>query len=375
MKQSSRLKETPAIKRRATRAVFKGAVQVGGGAPISVQSMTTTETRQVDATIRQIRSLERIGCDIVRVAAPSREDARAIAKIKSAVRIPVVADVHFNWRLAIEAIEAGADCVRVNPGNLGAARNARAVFDAARAAGISVRIGVNSGSIRERKGAHVVGPRGTAQLMVEKITDYLRLAERCGLDQVLVSAKCADALETIEVNRAIARATDCPIHLGVTAAGTFETALVRNSVGLGVLLAEGIGDTIRVSITGKPGDEVLAGHEILDSLHLGRPRPRLVACPTCGRCRIDLVRIARKVRRRLATVKAPIEVAVMGCVVNGPGEASEADVGIAGGKGYGLLFRKGRQAVKVPEKQLLERLFEAIEEIAAEADSQSGGTR
>ena len=353
-------------KRRPTRAVMKGSVQVGGGAPVSVQSMTTTETRRVEETIRQIRRLERVGCDIVRVAAATTEDARAIARIKPAVKAPIVADVHFNHRLALAAIEAGADCVRVNPGNLGPVRNARAVFDAARAAGVSVRIGVNSGSIRKRKGVRVVGPGRSAKMMTDHLLRTLRIAERCRLDQVVMSAKCADVLETIETNRLIAGQTDCPLHLGVTAAGPSETALVRNALGVGVLLAEGIGDTIRVSITGKPVDEVLAGHEILGALGLGRPRARLVACPTCGRCRINLTQLARKVRRRLATVTAPIEVAVMGCVVNGPGEATEADVGIAGANGYGVLFRKGHKTVKVPEEQLLDRLFEAIEEIAGE---------
>ena len=351
------------ITRRQTRKIFKGRVPVGGGAPISVQSMTTTETRRVDETVRQIRRLERVGCDIVRVAVPTAEDAAAVGKIKARVKLPVVADIHFDYRLAVKAIESGADCVRINPGNLGGLRKARAVFDAARTAGIPVRIGVNSGSIRPRKGGIPMGRKRVPPLMADKLLDYVSCAERAGLSAIVLSAKCSDVRDTIETNRLIAERTDWPIHLGVTAAGTSEPALVRNSVALGVLLAEGIGDTIRVSMTAPPEEEVLAGLEILSSLGLAPERARLISCPTCGRCAINLQALARKVRRRLARVRAPITVAVMGCVVNGPGEAAEADLGIAGGKGFGLFFRRGRKPVKVPEEELTRVLFEAIDRI------------
>jgi len=354
------------IGRRRTRPVYKGAVQIGGGAPVSVQSMTTTETRRVDETVRQARRLARAGCDIVRVAVPTMADARAVREIVERVKAPIVADIHFNPKLAIASIEAGAHCVRINPGNLGGLRAARGVFDAAKAAGISVRIGVNSGSIRGRRGVMPVGRRRTAKMMAERLLAYAHSAEKRGLDQLVLSAKSADVAETIDTNRLVARQTDWPIHLGVTAAGPPETALVRNAVGLGILLADGIGDTVRVSMTGDPVDEVLAGREILASLGLGGPRAELISCPTCGRCKIDLIKLARKVRRRLAGVRVPLKVAVMGCVVNGPGEAAEADVGIAGGKGRGLLFRRGRKPVSVPEGQLAPKLFEAIDEMIDE---------
>jgi len=357
------------IPRRKTRKVFKGSVPVGGGAPISVQSMTTTQTRRVDETVRQIRRLERVGCDIVRVAAATMEDALAVAKIKPCVALPIVADIHFNHRLALKAIESGADCVRINPGNLGGLRKARMVFAAARAAGIPVRIGVNSGSIRARKGGVPVGRRRIPELMASKLLEYVASAERAGLEAIVLSAKCSDVFDTVETNRLIAERTDWPIHLGVTAAGTPDTALVSNSIALGLLLAEGIGDTIRVSMTAPPEEEVLAGLEILSSLRLAPERARLISCPTCGRCSIDLPALARKVRRRLARVRVPIKVAVMGCVVNGPGEAAEADLGIAGGKGFGLFFRRGRKPVKVPEGELTRVLFEEIERIERDAAS------
>jgi len=352
--------------RRKTKKIYKGKVAVGGGSRISVQSMTTTPTHRVDETVRQIKRLEAVGCDIARVAVPTEKDAAALSKIRERVNVPIVADIHFSHRLAIKAIEAGADCVRVNPGNLGGLNKAREVFAAARRHGISVRIGVNSGSIRPRKGGVPVGRKPIAELMAETIMKYAASAERTGLDQIILSAKCANVIETIETNRLIARGTDWPIHLGVTAAGTPETALVRNSIGIGILLAEGIGDTIRVSMTASPVEEVLAGLEILDSLGLAPERARLISCPTCGRCSINLEALARKVRKRIARVRTPISVAVMGCVVNGPGEASEADVGIAGGKGFGLFFERGKKTVKVPEEKLTAVLFEAIDRIERE---------
>ncbi|MFO7900948.1 MAG: flavodoxin-dependent (E)-4-hydroxy-3-methylbut-2-enyl-diphosphate synthase [Planctomycetota bacterium] len=350
------------IPRRETRAVFKGDVQVGGGAPVTVQSMTTTHTEDVAGTVGQIGELAELGCQIIRVAVPTLDAARAIGHIRAQIGLPLVADIHFDHRLALASIGQGADCIRINPGNLRSRDDVAEVVRAARDAGISIRVGVNSGSVRERKGLEIADRGGDlAGLMVEAAREHCAMIESLGFGDVVVSLKASDVPTTLAANRAFAEQTDYPLHLGVTEAGTAATGTVKSAVGIGTLLAEGIGDTIRVSLTGRPHDEVRVGHEILRSLGLEHRGIEIVSCPTCGRCEIDLARLVDEVRRKLPPTEQPLTVAVMGCVVNGPGEAAEADVGIAGGKGFGFLFRGGKKLRKVPEGRLADALVREIE--------------
>jgi len=350
--------------RRPSRSVRVGTVEIGGGAPITVQSMTTTPTSDVRATVDQIRQLEECGCQIVRVAVAQKEDALALAEIRKEVPIPVVADVHFNPDLAVLAIEQGADKVRMNPGNMKNARKLERLADVIRERGTPVRIGVNSGSVRERgKGGRIDTSSDAVELMVESLLQSISFFEERGCHQLVLSLKSSSVQETIEGYRRIAGLTDLPLHVGVTAAGPPDIGVVRNAVGIGTLLAMGIGDTIRVSLTGPPEKEVLAGIEILRSLGLRRGGIRLVSCPTCSRCQTDLVGLVEDVRRRLPRTKKELTVAVMGCIVNGPGEAREADVGIVAGKVHGFLFRPGLEAQRVPPNEVVERLVEAVEEI------------
>ncbi|MFH1732488.1 MAG: flavodoxin-dependent (E)-4-hydroxy-3-methylbut-2-enyl-diphosphate synthase [Planctomycetota bacterium] len=357
------------MERRKTRAVFKGRVQVGGGAPVSVQSMTTTHTEDVAGTVRQIHELDEAGCDIIRVAIPTMNAARAIAEIKKQICIPLVADIHFDHRLALESIKQGADCVRINPGNMRSEDDVAEVVGAAKDAGISMRVGVNSGSIRPRAGMEVRGTDDLAGLMVEAALRHCEFIESLGFGDVILSLKASDVPATIAANRAVAARCDYPIHLGVTAAGPLEVATVKSAVGIGGLLAEGIGDTIRVSLTGPPIGEVRLGHEILRAVGLEEAGLEIISCPTCGRCDIDLAALVEEVRARLPPSDSPLRIAIMGCVVNGPGEAAEADVGIAGGKGFGFLFRGGRKLRKVPESELADAL---LDEIAVMLDSAGG---
>ncbi len=352
------------MERRKTRAVWKGSVQVGGGAPVSVQSMTKTHTEDVAATVRQIRELEDLGCQIIRVAVPTRKAASAIASIKKEIRIPLVADIHFDHNLALEAIRSGADCIRINPGNMRSRDDVEAVVRAAKDAGVSIRVGVNSGSVRPRDGSDS-GDADLVMLMVDAALRHCEFIESVGFRDLIVSLKASDVMSTVEANRAFAAKCDIPLHLGVTEAGTIESATVKSAVGIGALLAEGIGDTIRVSLTGPPHDEVRIGHDILRAVGLERGGVDSISCPTCGRCEIDLAGLVAEVRRRMPRVDVPLKVAVMGCVVNGPGEAAEADVGVAGGKGFGFVFRGGRKLRKVPEERLAEELLREIEDIVA----------
>jgi len=340
------------IKRRKTRAVWIGDVQVGGGAPVSVQSMTTTHTHDIAATVRQIKRIEKAGCDIIRVAVPDMRAADALAEIKGRINIPLVADVHFRYDLCMRAIEQCVDALRMNPGNMPDIRKARDVARAAKAKGIPIRIGVNSGSVRAKgeESADLV------KLMVKRALQYCGWFESVGFKDIVISLKASDCMETMEAYRAVAGRCDYPLHLGVTAAGPPDGALVKSAVAIGGLLSEGIGDTIRVSFTGPPEEEVRAGIEILKALGLRRRGIEIVSCPTCGRCEIDLVRIVKKVKAELEGLDGDLRVAVMGCVVNGPGEAREADVGIAGGKGFGYLFKRGRKVRKVAEKQMVSAL-------------------
>ncbi|MBI5906389.1 MAG: flavodoxin-dependent (E)-4-hydroxy-3-methylbut-2-enyl-diphosphate synthase [Deltaproteobacteria bacterium] len=337
--------------RRKTRRILVGGVPVGGGAPVSVQSMTNTDTRDIRATLAQIRSLAREGCDIVRVAVPDAEAARAFRKIKARSPLPVVADIHFDHRLAIACADAGADALRINPGNIGGERNTLLVLEAAKANRIPVRIGVNAGSVEKDLLAKHGGP--TPAALVDSASRFLRICGKARFRDLKFSLKASDVRTTIEAYRRFSRRYPYPLHVGVTEAGTVFSGTVKSSVGIGVLLEEGIGDTLRVSLTGPPEEEVRVGWQILKSLGLRRRGPEFVSCPTCGRVSIDIVAIASEIERRLSDLPVPITVAVMGCAVNGPGEAKGADVGVAGGKGEGLIFLKGKVLRKVREKDIV----------------------
>jgi (E)-4-hydroxy-3-methylbut-2-enyl-diphosphate synthase len=346
------------IKRRVSRQIRVGSVAVGGTATITVQSMTNTPTGDSAATVAQIRRLEAAGCDIVRVAVPDAAAARAIAVIKAQVRIPVIADVHFDSRLAIAAANSGADGLRINPGNIGGPKKVKAVVDCARDRGIPIRIGVNSGSLEKDLLKKYNG--ATSEGMVASAMRHIELLRSHDFHDIKVSLKASDVRRTVAAYRQLAALTELPLHLGVTEAGTLFSGLVKSALGIGTLLAEGIGDTLRVSLTRDPVEEVRAGYEILAALDIRRRGPEIIACPTCGRTRIDLFGIVERVEKALATSTAPIKIAVMGCVVNGPGEAREADIGIAGGDGTGALFRKGKVIRTFPEEQLVEALLEEV---------------
>lgn len=345
--------------RRKTRPVFIGKVQVGGGAPVSVQSMTKTDIRDAVATIEQIKQLALDGCEIIRVAVPDREAAAALPAILKETTIPLVADIHFDHRLALEAIKAGVAGLRINPGNIGGRDKVEEVVKAASERGIPIRIGVNAGSLEKE----VVERYGgiTAGAMAESALRHIDILEKLNFCDIKISLKASNVPLMVDAYRLLAAQVDYPFHIGVTEAGTLRSGTVKSAVGIGILLNEGIGDTIRVSLTGNPNHEVRVGYEILNALGLRRRGVELISCPTCGRTRIDLIRIAGEVEERLQGLDRPLKVAVMGCVVNGPGEAREADVGIAGGKGTGLIFRKGEIVRKVPEDRLVDELLKEIE--------------
>ncbi|HUV37978.1 MAG TPA: flavodoxin-dependent (E)-4-hydroxy-3-methylbut-2-enyl-diphosphate synthase [Planctomycetota bacterium] len=354
------------MKRRQTRTVRLGRIRIGSGHPVSVQGMTKTHTADVEATVRQIRELALRGCDIVRVAVPRTEDADAIAAIRKEIDgLPLVADVHFDHRLAIRALEAGADGVRINPGNL---RDMDAVAEVVHVAAhrdACIRIGVNSGSIRPRDD-DTDADIDLAELLAGKTLEYLEFVESLDFTNVKLSLKASDVPTTLQATRLAAEACDAPLHIGITAAGPPRTSLVRSAVGIGTLLAGGIGDTVRVSMTGSPVEEVTAACDILETLELReRTRPRIISCPTCGRCEIDLARVVDEVERRLPADAPAVSIAVMGCVVNGPGEAAEADVGIAGGKGFGYLFRRGEKVRRVEEHEMVDALVEEVMKLKA----------
>lgn len=351
--------------RKATKVLHIGSVPVGGSHPVTVQSMTTTRTSDAAATAEQIRQLAEAGCEIVRVAVPDLAAAHAVAEIKAAASIPVVADIHFDYRLAMAVLERGIDALRLNPGNITDQEHVRTVVRAARSRQVPIRIGVNAGSLNpamlEKHGGHA-----TAEALVESAMLHVNLLEQLDFGDIKISLKANAVPLTIEAYRLMAERVDYPLHLGVTEAGTPRVGIIKSAVGIGTLLAEGIGDTIRVSLTANPVEEVRIGKEILQSLGLRRFGPTLVSCPTCGRCNIDLIALASQVEARLDRLKKPLTVAVMGCVVNGPGEAREADVGIAGGKGEGILFRKGQIVAKIPEDRLAEALFEEMNRLDKE---------
>ncbi|MGR3310487.1 MAG: flavodoxin-dependent (E)-4-hydroxy-3-methylbut-2-enyl-diphosphate synthase [Candidatus Brocadiales bacterium] len=346
------------ITRRKTRAVFAGCVQIGDGAPISVQSMTKTHTNDVAGTIRQIKELEEMGCQIIRAAVPTINDAKCLGEIKKAIRIPLVADIHFSARLALEAIAQGVDKIRINPGNIKDRAKVEQIVLAAKNKGVSIRIGVNSGSIR----CNGNEKDELTDLMVKKTLEYCEHFESLGFKDMVLSLKASDVPRTIQAYRSVAKQCDYPLHLGITAAGPPSTATIKSAIGIGSLLSEGIGDTLRVSFTGSPMLEVECGYEILEALRLSKPREaELISCPTCGRCEIDLVKIVNEVGEKLPPRLKGLQIAIMGCVVNGPGEAKEVDIGVAGGKGFGLLFKKGREIRRIPESQMVSELLAEIE--------------
>jgi len=349
------------MERRETRKVLVGDVPIGGGEAISVQSMTKTRTEDTRATVDQIRRLELAGCEIVRVAVPDSEAASALKEIRTAISIPLVADIHFHYKLALEAIQAGADKLRINPGNIGAKWKVEEIVRAARERKIPLRIGVNAGSLwgSPRKKHRGAG----AQALVESASRCAAILEDLDFHDVVVSLKSSDIPTTIRAYQLMSGQNDYPLHLGVTEAGLPLPGSVRSAVGIGSLLSQGIGDTLRVSLTGDPVMEVEAGFEILKSLGLREHGPTVIACPTCGRSEVDLISLAEEVERRVRSMRKPLKIAVMGCVVNGPGEAQEADVGIAGGKGAGLVFRRGEVVRKVGEESLVEALLEEIERL------------
>ena len=352
------------ISRRKTRPLQLGPIKVGGDAPITVQSMTKTDTRDVEATLLQIWSLEAAGCDIVRLAVPVKEAAEKLGEIKKQIRIPLVADIHFNYKLALMALDQGVDGLRLNPGNIGGKRFVMEVVRLAQARKIPIRIGVNAGSLEKDLLAKYGGP--TAKGMVESALRHIRILEECGYPEMKISLKASDPAMMIEAYRMLADQVEYPFHLGVTEAGTPTAGTIKSAVGLGTLLAEGIGDTIRVSLAADPVEEVRVGIEILKALGLRKQGLTFVACPSCGRADVDLVKLAREAEERLKGVTAEVHVAVMGCEVNGPGEARAADIGVAGGKGIGIIFRKGEVVRKVPEAQIIDALWEEVERFIAE---------
>jgi (E)-4-hydroxy-3-methylbut-2-enyl-diphosphate synthase len=363
------------IPRRKTRQVLVGGVAIGGGAPVSIQSMTSTHTHDVDATVLEIRRLAEAGCDIVRVAVPHKRDTEALPAILRQSPIPIVADVHFHYERAMEAIAAGVHKIRLNPGNIQDRKEVDRVITACRDRGVPIRVGVNEGSVVERKDQTVrAGQKraladdyrsGMIRLMVETLEGYMRIFDENDFHDVVLSAKSSDAATVIDVYRAISDRFDLPLHLGVTHAGPPETGRVRSVAAIGALLATGIGDTIRISYTGDPVPEVEDAKELLCSLGLrSRDEPELIACPTCGRIEIDLVKLVSEIRRKLSGLKAPVKVAVMGCVVNGPGEAEGADVAICAGKGRGVIYVQGQQKRTVSESEMVDALCEEIVALA-----------
>ncbi len=355
------------IQRKKTRQIHIGEVAVGGDAPITVQSMTNTDTRDVISTVTQIKGLEEAGCELIRVAVPDMAAAEAISSIRQQITIPLIADIHFDSRLAEAAVEHGAQAIRINPGNLGGLDKLARVVDAARMHRAPIRVGVNSGSI-EKELLEKYGyptPENTSSL-IESALNNVAALEKLGFDDIKISIKSSDTLTTIAGYRELSKRTDYPLHIGVTEAGGLIPGTVKSSVALGILLFEGIGDTFRISLTRDPVEEIRVGFELLRSLRIRERGPEMISCPTCGRTRIDLFPMAEEIERVLQTMKSNLKVAVMGCVVNGPGEAREADIGIAGGHGVGIIFKKGELWKKLPEDELLPVFLEELKKMEQE---------
>jgi len=345
--------------RKTTRKVKVGNIYVGGDAPITIQSMTNTDTRDIKATVAQINELTKAGCDIIRCAVPDMEAAVAIKEIVKQIDIPLVADIHFDYRLALESINNGISALRINPGNIGSLDRVELLAKKAKEKDIPIRIGVNSGSLDKTLLAKY--GKVTSKALVESALSHISILEKVNFNDIVISIKSSDVPMMIDSYRLMSKATDYPLHLGVTEAGTIWRGSIKSSVGIGALLSEGIGDTIRVSLTGDPLEEIKVGKEILKSLGLIKGGIEFISCPTCGRTQIDLINIAKQVEDRISNLDKNIKVAVMGCVVNGPGEAREADIGIAGGNGEGLIFKKGEIIKKVKENELVEALIKEIE--------------
>jgi len=357
-------------KRRKTRKIHVGGVAVGGDAPIAVQSMTNTDTSDVESTVAQILRLEKVGCEIIRVAVPDEEAARALSEIRAAIHIPLIADIHFSSGLAVLAMEHGAQAIRINPGNLGGAEKLARVVAAAKMHRVPIRVGVNSGSIeKDLLKEHGYPTPECPEALIHSALRNVRLVEEQGYEELKISIKSSDTLTTIAGYRSLAEKTDYPLHLGVTEAGGLIAGTVKSSVALGILLAEGIGDTFRISLTRDPVEEIKVGWELLRSLRIRQRGPEMISCPTCGRTRIDLFPLAEEIERVLQTMQSSLKVAVMGCVVNGPGEAREADIGIAGGVGVGIIFKKGEVWKKLPEEELLPVFLEELGKMEAERNS------
>ncbi len=351
------------MKRRFSRQINIGGVKIGGGAPVVVQSMTNTPTQDVDATVKQINRLNDAGCELVRLAVPDMKAASALREIKSLVSLPIIADIHFDYNLALAAIENGANGLRLNPGNIGGRKEIQEIVAAARTHSVPIRIGVNSGSLNRailRKYGHP-----TPEAMVESAMSHVRILEDLDFHLIKISLKSSDVWQMISAYRLLSEKVDYPLHLGVTEAGTLISGTVKNSLGIGLLLSEGIGDTIRVSLTHDPVTEVKVAYEILRALGLRHRGAEIISCPTCGRCQIDLFKLVEKIENDLIQITTPIKLAIMGCVVNGPGEAREADIGIAGGQGKGTLFKKGRVIKKVPESDLARVFIEEVKKMVS----------
>lgn len=349
------------IPRKKTRQISVGPVKIGWGAPVVVQSMCNTDTRDAAATLAQIKRLETVGCELVRLAVPDEEAAQTLGKIKKGTSMPLIADIHFSHTLALEAIKQGVDGLRINPGNIGGKDKVAEVVAACRDRKIPIRIGVNAGSLEK----HLLEKFGhpTPEAIVESAFGHIRILEDLDYRNIKVSLKASDVLTTVESYRLFSRQSDYPVHIGISEAGTLHSGTIKSSVGLGILLSEGIGDTMRVSLTADPVEEVRVAYEILKSLKIRQRGVNIISCPTCGRTEIDIIGLAETVEKRLAHITEPLTVAVMGCIVNGPGEAREADVGIAGGKGTGLLFKHGEIVKKFDEKELADVLVKEVEEI------------
>lgn len=347
--------------RRNSKTIKIGQVAVGGDNPVVVQSMTNTDTRNITATVAQIKQLEEAGCEIIRVAVLDEEAAAAIRKIKKHITIPMVADIHFDHKLALKSIDAGVDGLRINPGNIGDVKKVASIVSACKARSIPIRIGVNSGSLDKEKLEKYGGV--CAEAMVESALDNIKILEDMDFREIKISLKSSSVLLSVQAYRLMAAQVEYPLHLGITEAGTKDRALIKSALGIGMLLYEGIGDTVRFSLTADPVDEVWAAYELLRTLGLRKRGIELISCPTCGRSEIDLIRLAEELDGRIHSMPEPLKVAVMGCVVNGPGEAREADVGIAGGRGFGFLFRHGEIIKKVPEAEMLDELLREIEKI------------
>ena len=353
--------------RNITRQIRVGGVKIGGNAPVSIQSMTKVDTSNVKAVVAQIKKLEDAGCEVVRVAIKDTDDAKAIKDIKKKIKIPIVCDIHFNYKLALETISYGADKIRLNPGNIGKRQEIEQVVRAAKKAGIPIRIGLNSGSIFARLSKKITKHEvDLSSALVGSALGYVKIFEELNFRDIIISLKASDVATTVEAYRKISKLCDYPLHLGVTASGSYDNGIVKSSVGIGALLLDGIGDTIRVSLTADPLEEVIAAKRILSAAGLRKFGPEVISCPTCGRCQVDLGLIVKEVERKLATgnlslaTKSPLKIAIMGCEVNGPGEAKEAEVGIAFGKGFGMIFKKGKILKKVSVKNAVKELLRQL---------------